>query len=64
MTPEVVCTVVLLVVFVAAVDMSALVVLVPTANIGQCSVQASRCLCLFVGNSKSGRSIWTRFSGR
>jgi len=32
MTPEVVCTVVLLVVFVAAVDVSAPVVLVPTAN--------------------------------
>jgi len=32
MTPEVVCTVVLLVVFVAAVDMSALVVLVPAVN--------------------------------
>jgi len=32
MTPEVVCTVVLLVVFVAAVDVSALVVLVPAAD--------------------------------
>ena len=32
MTPEVVCTVVLLMVFVAAVDVSALVVLVPAAD--------------------------------
>ena len=40
MTPEVVCTVVLLMVFVAAVDVSALVVLVPTAD--KCDLLTAR----------------------